>query len=57
MPALLIPVVRELRCADLDVDSAPANPRICSFYVEADIGIKGQEGAETFGFTAITAQA
>ena len=57
MPTLLIPEIRELRCTDLSVDSPPADPKNCSFYVEADIGIKGQAGAETFGFTAITTQA
>jgi hypothetical protein len=57
MPTLLIPEVRELRCWDLDVDSAPSNPKNCSLYIEADIGIKGQVEAGTFGFTAITTQA
>jgi hypothetical protein len=57
MSVLLIPEIRGLHCSDLDYGASPADPTNCALYIEAEIGAKGQDGADIFGFTAITRKA
>jgi hypothetical protein len=54
---LFIPEIRSLHCSDLDYGASPDDPTDCALYIEAEIGAKGREGADIFGFTAITPKA
>ena len=51
---LLIPEVKTLYSPDLDRDKLPDDVEECSVFCEAEIGIKGKEGADIFHFTAVT---
>lgn len=50
----LVPEIKTIISPDLEYGSVPAEPDNCSVFVEAEIGIKGKDGAEIFSFTAVT---
>jgi hypothetical protein len=54
---ILFPELRSVLSLDLDFGSMPPDPSHCSVLIDAEIGVKGQNGASRFGFTAITPSA
>lgn len=50
----LSPEIKSIISPDLEHGSVPPEPDCCSVFIEAEIGIKGKEGADLFSFTAIT---
>jgi hypothetical protein len=54
---MLVPEIRSLFCVELEQGRLPSDPEHCALYIYAQIGIRGQEAADTFGFTAITPSA
>lgn len=51
------PEIKSIRSPDLDYGVLPKDADNCSVFVEVDIGIKNEKGADTFSFTVITPKA
>ena len=50
----LVPEIKSIISPDLEYGALPTQPDNCSVFVEAEIGIKGKDGAEIFSFTVVT---
>ena len=51
---MLIPEIKVIFSVDLEGDELPPDPEDCAVLVNVDIGIKGEDGADQFHFTAVT---
>ncbi len=53
----MFPKIKSIRSPDLDNGVLPKNPDDCAVFIEVAIGIKDEEGEDTFSFTVITHKA
>ena len=51
---MIVPELKSLISIDLPDGKMPADTEDCAIFCEAEIGIKGEEGAEIFSFTVVT---
>ena len=51
---LVIPELKRLVSSDLDYGNQPVDASDCEIYCEAEIGMKGELGADVFFFTVAT---
>ena len=51
------PEIKNIFSPDIDQVKLPEVPNNCAILIEIDIGLKGEEGADIFYFTAITPKA
>jgi len=51
------PEVKSITSPDLEEGSLPENPCNCLVLIEAEIGVRGEKGADIFSFTVVTPSA
>lgn len=51
---MLEPEIKGLVSLDLEYGKLPIDPENCAVAIEVGIGVRGQEGADIFSFTAVT---